>query len=356
MSVPNVAKPTAVDLFSGAGGVSLGLKLAGYRVIGAIEIDPAACKTYQLNHKHTRLWQSDIRRVSGRTLLNGLNLNRGELDLLAACPPCQGFSGIRTKNGRRAISDPRNDLLFEVVRMVDALRPKMVMMENVPALSKDGRFAIFCRRLKTYGYYISWAILDTSDYAVPQRRRRLVVLASSTSTPDFAPKARKKKTVRDCIGRLDEPETSEDPLHNYTSRRSERVARLIRLVPRDGGGRLDLGPQFQLPCHRRTDGFRDVYGRMSWDRPAPTITGGCINPSKGRFLHPTSDRSITLREAALLQTFPASYRFSLEAGKYFVAQMIGNALPPEFIRRHAAAMKAGLVVWEEDSSTKSWLL
>jgi DNA (cytosine-5)-methyltransferase 1 len=113
-------------------------------------------------------------------------------------------------------------------------------------------------------------------------------------------------------------------------------------VPKDGGSRTDLPDAMQLACHTRVDGFHDVYGRMAWDRPAPTITGGCINPSKGRFLHPEEDRAITLREAALLQSFPPGHVFSLRRGKYAAAELIGNALPPAFVRRHARPIAEAL--------------
>ena len=144
--------------------------------------------------------------------------------------------------------------------------------------------------------------------------------------------------MRDFIANLAPPRRSRDELHNYRTRPSKKVRDLIKKIPRDGGSRIALGKEHQLQCHRRLDGFWDVYGRMAWDQPAPTITGGCINPSKGRFLHPSANRAITLREAALLQTFPKSYRFSLERGRYPAALLIGNALPPEFIRRHAKAL------------------
>ena len=125
-------------------------------------------------------------------------------------------------------------------------------------------------------------------------------------------------------------------------RRSDRIRRLIRSIPKDGGSRSALPAAQQLKCHQSTDGFKDVYGRMAWGDVAPTITSGCTNPSKGRFLHPEQDRAITAREAALLQGFPKSYEFSLKRGKSGVAEMIGNALPPEFVRRHARTIARGL--------------
>ena len=332
-------KPSAVDLFCGAGGLSEGLRQAGYRVVGAIDVDAAACSAYRLNHKRVVLWEMDIRRLSGACMMRTLNIRPGELSLLAACPPCQGFSTMRTKNGGRRNRDWRNNLIFEVLRLARSMKPISVMIENVPGLTSNERFPRFRKVLKSLGYRVKWGVLNTVDFNVPQRRRRLVLLASRLGEPKFAPVAKGSPTVRRAIGSLTPPNRSRDPLHNYPTQRSERVQDLIRRIPRNGGSRSALGDPGQLPCHRRSDGFKDVYGRMAWDEPAPTITGGCINPSKGRFLHPQANRAITLREAALLQTFPKTYRFPLHDGRYSVAELIGNALPPEFIRRHAMALR-----------------
>lgn len=144
-----------------------------------------------------------------------------------------------------------------------------------------------------------------------------------------------RKTVREAIECLSSPGESGDALHDCPETRSEKVAALIAMIPKDGGSRTQLGRKYQLKCHRKCDGFKDVYGRMAWDDIAPTITGGCVNPSKGRFLHPDEDRSITLREAALLQGFPPDYHFSLERGKFAAALMIGNAFPPAFVKAHS---------------------
>ena len=128
---------------------------------------------------------------------------------------------------------------------------------------------------------------------------------------------------------------STDPLHNYSVNRAPHVLELIKKIPLDGGSRTDLPTTKQLPCHQKCDGFKDVYGRMSWSKPAPTITGGCINPSKGRFLHPSEHRAITLREASLIQGFPPKYKFDMSKGKHPVAQLIGNAFPAKFAECHA---------------------
>jgi DNA (cytosine-5)-methyltransferase 1 len=333
-------KPTAVDLFSGVGGLSEGLRQAGYNVIGAVEIDALACRTYRLNHRRVKVWESDVARLTGRAMMKTLKLKPGDLDLLAACPPCEGFSRMRTKNGAARNKDPRNDLIFDVLRIIRSMRPESVMLENVPGLAKNKRHIAFCKGLESLNYRVKWGILDTVDYAVPQRRRRLVLLASRVGEPEFAPKALRRKTVRHFIENLTPPERSRDPLHNYSIRRSQKVEDLFKRIPSNGGSRKALGLNEQLPCHRRFEGFWDVYGRMAWDKPSPTITGGCINPSKGRFLHPAENRAITLREAAMLQTFPKTYRFLLDRGRYSIAALIGNALPPEFIKRHAMMLKA----------------
>ena len=135
---------------------------------------------------------------------------------------------------------------------------------------------------------------------------------------------------------------SSDPLHNVQEHRSEKIRNLIARIPQDGGGRSSIPDDEQLECHRRCDGFKDVYGRMRWDDVGPTITGGCFNPSKGRFLHPKSDRCVTLREAALLQGLPPRYKIALDRGKEEAARLIGNALPPPFIRRHSLSIKSTL--------------
>jgi DNA (cytosine-5)-methyltransferase 1 len=327
-------KPLAIDLFSGCGGLTLGLKHAGFRVIGAIDNDPLAVETYQTNHKRVEIWSQDISRLSVSTVMRRLKLRRGQLDLLAGCPPCQGFSTMATLNRPVTDDDPRNDLVFEFVRFVRGLRPKAVMLENVPGLAKDERIERVVLELESMGYRCKRAILNAANYGVPQRRRRFMLLAGRQSEIPFARLARRTRSVREALRNL-RKRAVRDPLHLTVERRSARIMQIIRLIPKDGGSRTDLRPERQLKCHRKCDGFKDVYGRMAWDSVAPTITGGCFNPSKGRFLHPVRHRTITLREAALLQTFPPTYFFSLRRGKSAAAQMIGNALPPEFVRRHA---------------------
>lgn len=336
-----MGKPKAIDLFSGCGGLTLGLKQAGFRVIGAVEIDSLAVDTYKANHKRVHVWKKDILTLSVAEVRRKLNLRPGELDLLAGCPPCQGFSTIPTLNGSQIVRDARNDLVFAFMRFVRGLKPKAIMMENVPALAKDRRIKKVLAELREMGYECTTDVLNAANYGVPQRRRRFILVAGRRRKIPFAQHARSEPVVRDAFRKLGK-RAKLDPLHNYKERRTDKVKRLIRLIPRDGGSRLALGKRRQLDCHKEFDGFKDIYGRMGWDEVAPTITTGCFNPSKGRFLHPTKHRAVTLREAALLQTFPRSYFFSLERGRIRAAEMIGNALPPEFIRRHAQVIARSL--------------
>jgi DNA (cytosine-5)-methyltransferase 1 len=331
-------RPSAIDLFCGCGGLTVGLKQAGFRVLGALDVDPLAVASYKLNHRKTRIWTHDIRAIAAATVLADLQLKPGDLDLLAGCPPCQGFSSLRTLNGSRGIRDRSKDLVFQFLRFVRVLRPKAVMMENVPGLARDRRMSELTKALRSLGYSTQHRILDAADYGVPQRRRRLILLAGRNGQIPFGETVATRVTVRAAIEDLPRPGRSGDPLHDLEEKRKPEIVELIERIPKDGGSRRDLPEGWQLPCHEECDGFFDIYGRMAWDAVAPTITGGCVNPSKGRFLHPHQNRCITLREAALLQGFPRRYRLSLSRGKFEAARLIGNALPPEFIRRHAQSV------------------
>lgn len=288
------------------------------------------------------MWAEDIRELDPCDMRRELGLRKGQLDLLAGCPPCQGFSRIRTRNRSCRVRDPRNALLFRYLDFVDELRPKAVMMENVPGLELYFHFPEFKARLADLGYSVEHQVRDAQDFGVPQRRKRLVLIALRRGTVKFAEPRSAGPTVRDAIKALPRPGRSGDPLHDATATHSRRIQALIKRVPKDGGSRTQLGKRVELPCHRATLGFYDVYGRMAWNHVAPTLTAEFVNPSKGRFLHPVQHRAITLREALLLQSFPPNYKISLRLGRYPAARMIGNAFPPEFARRHAAAVRRSL--------------
>ena len=337
-------KPTAIDLFSGCGGLSEGLKAAGFAVIGAVEKESLAAHTYRLNHPEVRVWEADIRKVSAASVGRELGLRPGELTLIAGCPPCQGFSRLRTLNGARDVGDDRNELTFDYIRFVRALRPKALMFQNVPGLLLDQRYEELTARLRRLGYRPRCVVRDAADFGIPQRRPRLILMAGrGFEVPFPAPEPpENRRTVRAVIHGLPEPGSSGDPAHDIAENRTPRIQALIRRIPPDGGSRKDLGEEEVLECHRRCDGFYDIYGRIAWDDVAPTLTGGFVNPSKGRFLHPEQHRCVTPREAALLQSFPRKYVFPMARGKYAVAEMIGNAFPPRLAQRHAEALASAL--------------
>jgi DNA (cytosine-5)-methyltransferase 1 len=327
---------TAIDLFSGCGGLTLGLKQSGFAVKCAIEIDPKASAVYAANHPEVRLEVGDIRNIDASKLRKSLGLRAGALDLLAGCPPCQGFSRIRKKNNGRSARDPRNSLIDEFGVFVQVFKPRYVLLENVPGLLDYYKFKLYLGILRAEGYQTRCAILDAADFGVPQRRKRLLVVASRHGCPPGLQPSSSRMSVREAIGGLPKPGSSGDRLHDMPERRSERIANLIRAIPLNGGGRQALPESMQLACHKASDGFADVYGRMEWDNVAPTITSGCHNPSKGRFLHPQEHRTISLREASILQGFPRSYLFDWRLGKESLALMIGNALPPPFVCAQAS--------------------
>jgi DNA (cytosine-5)-methyltransferase 1 len=333
---------TSIDLFSGAGGLSCGLVSEGFKIAAAVELDPISAKSYALNHTEANIIVDDIRRLSGPYLLQQANVSRGELDLLTGCPPCQGFSTLRTKRKEKLGADPRNDLISEILRLVRSMRPRALVVENVPGLAKDNRFDDFRHGLQKSGYRSQYEILNASDFGVPQRRKRLVLVAlRGRDLPiNWSSHCSEEKTVRGAIGHLKPAGSSGDILHDIPENRTPAMMTRIRATPKNGGSRRDIPRELQCSCHLRgSGGYFDVYGRMAWDSVSPTITSGCSNPSKGRFLHPEEDRAITLREAALLQTFPSNYKFCLERGKDHVARQIGNAFPPELIRPIAKVIK-----------------
>lgn len=329
---------TAVDLFSGCGGLTLGLKSAGFRVLAGVEIDAKAAATYRANHPEVVLFERDIDGLEPDEFMRVVGLNRGELDLLAACPPCQGFSRIRTRNGAAFGHDPRNELALRFVAFAVSLKPKHLLLENVPGLLNQRVWRDMLKGLEAAGYHLNYRVVDAADYGVPQRRKRLILLGSRIARPEIPGPVPVRTTVRAAFEQI--TDEMEDDLHKLRPSHSPAVLSIIRSVPPDGGSRRDIPEYLRLPCHKKTDGFGDVYGRMRWDDVSPTITSGCINPSKGRFIHPQEHRAITLREAALLQGFPVSYRFDVELGKESLALMIGNALPPVMIQAHAEALVA----------------
>lgn len=320
---------TAVDLFAGAGGATQGLIDAGFSVLGAVEFEATAAETYRSNHPDVTLWEQDIKTLKATDLRRQLGIGRGELTLLKACPPCQGFSTLA--EGRIAANDFRNDLVGHVVRFVRELRPRSVLVENVPGLGRDRRAGELMSALKQMGYATRSYIVNAVDFGVPQRRRRFIILAfrgARTAMPDrLSPQDLVAPvTVRDAFQDLSSKVASDDPL-NVARRPSALVAERIAAVP-VGGSRFDLPEHLQLDCHKRLVSSRSAagsYGRMKWDEPASTMTTRCTTPASGPFIHPDENRAITLREAASIQTFPARYKFSGSSAA--IERQIGNAVP-----------------------------
>lgn len=341
---PNLA-PTAVELFSGGGGLAQGLRDAGVSPVAAVELDSYAASIFAANHPDVELFRKDVREVSGRELLAASS--SGRVDILAACPPCQGFSTLTTKYHRSDYtSDPRNFLVGEVGRITHELQPAGLMFENVPGLAGRGRPLLdaLISDLQRDGYLVNWSILQVADYGVPQTRRRLVLLAGkgfSIPMPDPTHSQYGRdglppwRTLRDALTIRSEPVRIDEALakggfhtadwHIIRKLGKENLERLRHAIP--GKSRSVLPKALRPECHRnRDDGFVNTYGRMAWDQPSSTITAGCLSPSKGRFGHPDELRTISLREAALLQTFPHSYKFvgdKIDAA----CSVIGNALP-----------------------------
>ena len=277
---------TAIDLFSGCGGLSVGLEKAGFRVCAAVEIDAKAQATYQLNHTGVKLYGEDIRWLSAKAVLKDLGLKPGQLDLLAGCPPCQGFSRLRTRNKVTLVNDPRNDLISDFLRFVRVLKPKTVMLENVLALANDQRFERLCEELGRLRYKYIVHVLNAADYSVPQRRKRLILLASRVHTPAIAPRAAKRVTVREALKGIEAPSRTKDALHAVPEKRSEEVKALIRLIPRDGGSRSDLPTEYQLDATSTATASTTFMGAWHGTASLPPSRADASIPRRGGFSIP----------------------------------------------------------------------
>ncbi|KJY50389.1 DNA cytosine methyltransferase [Bifidobacterium mellis] len=325
----------AIDLFCGTGGLSLGLKQGGINIIAGIDNADACEYPYKYNLK-AKFIKASVADITGADL-NQL-WNQSEIRLLAGCAPCQPFSS------QRRGADTRNEkawpLLKEFGRLVDETHPEFVTMENVPNISSSIVFNNFVNTLKSLGYTVKYTVLYGPDYGLPQKRKRLVLLAGLGYEVQL-PKPKYEKnnyhTVYDAIHDLPSLASGErdpnDPLHAARNLTPLNLKRLR--ASRPGGTWLDWPEELRLNCQKTEKGktFKSFYGRMRWDEPSPTITTQFYNPGAGRFTHPEQDRSLTLREASRLQGFPDSYIFN-DPNKPIVVstigKLIGNAVPPVF--------------------------
>jgi DNA (cytosine-5)-methyltransferase 1 len=334
---------TCVDAFSGAGGLSLGLRRAGLDVLLSFDNDPLCIATQIKNPRHLsrshKAVHASIQDMLHGRLLAMLGLAKGELSVLAGGPPCQGFSVQRIGEDE----DHRNNLVLLFADLIAEVYPKLFLIENVPGiLGKRGKDVLLkaVELAAEQGYWIHQVALDAADYGVPQRRRRVFIVGERMDLglkrfrfPTAVTTNGLRLTVRNIIAHLPPPpEDGSDhpslPNHRRDRLSSTNLKRLLALQP--GQGREHLPDDLLAECHKRDAseiGHRGVYGRMAWDDVAPTITARFDSFTRGKFGHPEQSRTISLREGALLQTFPADYVFA--GNKVDIARQIGNAVPPK---------------------------
>lgn len=344
-----------IDCFSGAGGLCLGLIEAGFDILYSFDIDSKAIATINSNQSYFKGHKAEVRNIydlNAQELLSSLHLQSGELDLLAGGPPCQGFSVQRIGDDK----DERNHLIEEYIGKVIAIRPKMFLLENVPGIEgKRGHNILHnaLAKVEEEGYFIHEKILDAQDFGVPQRRRRVVIVGERKDHElaifKYPQQNHSRITVRDTIASLPEPPENGKDHPKYSLHRRDRlsaknIARLQALKP--GQGRDFLPPELLADCHKVSSniiGHRNVYGRMAWDDVAPTITARFDSFTRGMFGHPEQNRSISLREGAMLQTFPIDFMFV--GNKVDIARQIGNAVPVKMAKAIGLQIKKCLDKW-----------
>jgi DNA (cytosine-5)-methyltransferase 1 len=307
-----VSQIEAVDLFCGVGGLTYGLKMAGIDVVAGVDIDPASRFPYEANNR-AEFIQESVEDISGLELKKRYSKNA--IRLLAGCAPCQPFSTY--SQGARGKDDNQWRLLDEFSRLVNESKPDLITMENVPALIHHTVFKRFVDSLSFHPsgrrrYHVTHQLVECDKYNIPQTRKRLVLLASKFGPISIAPSSGKRKTVKEAIGRLPNQIAgdidSKDIFHRSASLSDKNMQRIKQSVP--GGTWNDWDPALVADCHKKSTGktYPAVYGRMEWDKPAPTITTQFFGFGNGRFGHPEQNRAITLREGAILQSFPKSYK------------------------------------------------
>jgi len=349
-------KAEVVDLFCGIGGLSAGFRAEGFNVRAGIDLDDSCRHAYEANINAPFIAKS-ITAVSP-TELKKL-YSRGSRRILVGCAPCQPFSmytGRYRQNESGEDVDKRWALLDEFARLIENVEPDVVSMENVVRVTKHPAFDSFVSRLESAGYTVTHYKVRAQDYGVPQRRTRLVLFASQFGKVELTKPthAQTPLTVRQTIASLPPIAAgtwaSSDRLHRSRGVGEKNLRRLK--ATREGGSWKDWDEDLQLACHKREGGrsFRAVYGRMSWDEPSPVITTQCLGIGNGRFGHPDQDRAISIREAAMLQSFPPDFDFvpeGQEASGVTLARQIGNAVPPRLgeavarsIREHLNSVTA----------------
>ncbi|MBL4801876.1 MAG: DNA cytosine methyltransferase [Emcibacter sp.] len=325
-----VEQIVAVDLFCGVGGLTHGLAQAGVNVRLGVDLDPACRFPIEANNS-TEFLAADVANLTPSDILSAFGDSK--ISLLAGCAPCQPFSSY-SQSARRDGPHEDWELLSSFSNLVLAVRPTLVTMENVPPLRKQQIFKDFVAALQDAGYFVDFAVVDGRNIGLPQRRQRLVLVASSLG-PITLPAADKSSvTVRDIIAGLPPisagEKHSEDPLHASASLSKLNLKRIRH--SKQGGTWRDWPKELVAACHTRKTGatFPSVYGRMAWDEAAPTMTTQCYGFGNGRFGHPEQDRAISLREASMLQSFPKDYAFTPKGAPInfrTLGRLIGNAVP-----------------------------
>lgn len=321
-----------VDLFCGVGGLTCGLEAAGLDVVAGYDLDSSCQYTYTHNNNAIFI-NKNVEEVTGKEVKK---LLRGyDVKILAGCAPCQPFSRHqKDKKNRKKHKDWK--LLYQFGRLVQEVKPHIVSMENVPELENEQVFKDFVKVLEDLKYNVTYKVVNAADYGVPQRRKRLLLLASKRKKISFiAPTHKQPVTVREVIGNLPPVAAGEqnvnDNLHITATLSDINIQRIQHSV--QGGTWRDWPEELVLECHKKASGqsYSSVYGRMRWDDVAPTITTQFICYGTGRFGHPVQDRALTLREGAMIQTFPQNYSFVPQGETVIlknVARHIGNAVPP----------------------------
>jgi DNA (cytosine-5)-methyltransferase 1 len=343
--VVSTPKIKAIDFFCGAGGLTRGLLDAGIEVLAGVDNDERLRKTYESNNS-SKFVCEDVENVDIQALRADLGITSEDTVLYAACTPCQPFSTLNQRRGK----DDRKSLLLSFGEIVRAAPPDYIAVENVPGLNNAyGRevYDSFIEILDECALvHRDGALLDAKDYGVPQIRKRFIMLGSKLG-PIALPKRRpgRKPTVRTALKRFPSPVFDGEPeIPNHVAREPKpHHLKILEAVPHDGGNRSDIeDTSILLPCHRRNPKLhKDVFGRMAWAAPAPTLTCRCTDVYCGRFAHPEQDRGLSLREAAAIQTFRDDYVFH---GSFFhAAAQIGNAVPVRLAERLGKAVLASLV-------------
>lgn len=339
----------AIDFFCSIGGMTNGFRQAGVNVIAGIDIDPTCKETYEFNNPGSKFIKADVKAYSFKALREAAGIKTKDDDLIfIGCSPCQYWTIINTDKTK---SKNSRNLLGDFQRFVEYFKPGFVVVENVPGILKRKKASgldKFIESLEGLEYNVAYGVENANDFGVPQTRRRFLLLASRVVEVEL-PKgdSKKRTTVRDFIGvkngfpKIEAGHRDKtDFLHTACSLSAENLKR-IHITSHDGGTRESWrsNPDLQIKAYKGKDeSFKNVYGRMSWGKPAPTITTRFNSLSNGRFGHPDEDRALSLREGATLQTFPKKYSFK-EKSLSKIAKHIGNAVPPELARRIAKSIK-----------------